>query len=129
MLMNLTCEYVRSQLSAFHDEELPVSDHIAIASHLENCPSCAVEAADCLAISEALRVSSRDEHVAWMRSLERLQSDILQRLDAEENASAIRQFKELFDGVRLGVGIGDGAGTAGSSGLVESRDESVGAAL
>jgi hypothetical protein len=59
-----------------------------------------VEANDCLAISEALRVSGRNEHVAWMRNLERLQSDILQRLDAEENASAGRRFKQLFDDPR-----------------------------
>jgi len=42
-MMNLRCELVRNQLSAYHDEELPVSDRIAIAVHLENCASCAVE--------------------------------------------------------------------------------------
>jgi hypothetical protein len=109
-MLNLTCEYVRGQLSAYHDEELPVTDRIAIATHLENCASCAVEQADFMAISEALRVSARNHEVSWMAGLARLQSDILQRLDAEENASAIRRFKQLFDDPRrasasLGISI------------------------
>jgi hypothetical protein len=100
MMLNMTCEYVRSELSAYHDEELPVTVRIAIADHLENCAGCAVEQADLMAISEALRSTGRSEETAWMPWLTRLQSDILQRLDAEENASAGRRFRRLFDDPR-----------------------------
>jgi putative zinc finger protein len=96
-MLNLTCEYVRSELSAFHDEELPVADRIAIASHLDSCPSCALEANDIIEMSESLRAVGRTEEVAWMPGLGRLQSDILQRLDAEENASFGSRFRRLFD--------------------------------
>lgn len=99
-MMNLTCEYVRRELSAYHDEELPVTDRIAITDHLENCPACAVEASDLAAISEALRSSGRTEEVELMPLLGRLQSDILQRLEAEENASAGHRFRQLFDDPR-----------------------------
>ena len=99
-MMNLRCEYVRDQLSAYHDEELPVSDRIAIAVHLENCASCAVEQDDFMAISEALRLNGRDEEAAWLPSLARLQSDIVQRLEAEDNASVGRRFGRLFDDPR-----------------------------
>jgi hypothetical protein len=99
-MMNLRCEYVRNQLSAYHDEELPVSDRIAIAVHLENCASCAVEASDFMAISEALRLNGRDEEAAWLPRLERVQSDIVQRIEAEDNASIGRRFAQLFDDPR-----------------------------
>jgi hypothetical protein len=99
-MMNLRCDYVRDRLSAYHDEELPVSDRIAIAVHLENCASCAVEQADFMAISEALRLNGRDEEAAWLPSLARLQSDIVERLEAEDNASVGRRFGRLFDDPR-----------------------------
>lgn len=99
-MMNLRCEHVRDQLSAFHDEELPVSDRIAIAVHLENCASCAVEAADFTAISEALRLNGRDDEAAWLPRLARVQSDIVQRIEAEDNASIGRRFAQLFDDPR-----------------------------
>ncbi len=99
-MLNMTCEYVRSELSAYHDEELPVTLRIAIADHLENCPACEVEAADLRSISEALRSTARDAEVASMSTLGRLQSDILQRLEAESNASVERRFRQLFDDPR-----------------------------
>jgi hypothetical protein len=95
-MLNMTCDYVRSELSAYHDEELPITIRIGISDHLENCPSCAVEAGDLRTISEALRGNNRAEEVTSM-SLGRLQSDILQRLAAEENASIGRRFRQLFD--------------------------------
>lgn len=95
-MLTLSCAYVRSELSAYHDEELPVADRIAIADHLEHCPACAVEADDLVAMSEALRASGRTEEIAWMPSLGRLQSDIIEWVDAAEKASLGRQFRELF---------------------------------
>ena len=71
-MMNMTCDYVRSELSAYHDEELPITVRIGISDHLENCPSCAVEAADLMIISGALRANGRAEEVTPM-ALGRLQ--------------------------------------------------------
>ncbi|MCM3880737.1 MAG: zf-HC2 domain-containing protein [Vicinamibacterales bacterium] len=96
-MLNMTCEYVRSELSAYHDEELPVTVRIGIADHLENCAGCAVEADDLVAISSELRSSGRLEDAAWMPGLSRLESDILQRFDAEDNASVASRFRRLFD--------------------------------
>jgi anti-sigma factor RsiW len=96
-MLTLSCEQVRAELSAYHDEEMPVDERIAIADHLDACPSCAVEANDLLAISEALQTSCRREEIAWMPGLARLQSDILERWDAEEGASLPRTIRNLFD--------------------------------
>jgi hypothetical protein len=99
-MLRLRCEQIRAELSAYHDEELPVADRIAISDHLETCPVCAVEADDLRAISEALRTTGRSEEVAWMPALARLQSDVLERWDAEEKASLSTRIKGLFDDPR-----------------------------
>ena len=42
----LICSETRPLLQAYHDEELPVSDQIAIGAHLEWCSECADEFAE-----------------------------------------------------------------------------------
>ena len=63
-MLTWSCEQVRAELSAFHDEELPVADRIAIADHLDGCPSCRLEADDLELIGEALQATARVEDVA-----------------------------------------------------------------
>ena len=99
-MLTLSCGQVRAELSAFHDQELPVEDRIAISDHLEGCPSCRLEASDLAAISEALHATARTEDVAVMPGLNRLQADILERWDAEEKASLSRTIRNLFDDPR-----------------------------
>jgi putative zinc finger protein len=116
-MLTLTCDIVRAKLSAYHDEELPFGERIAISDHLENCPSCALEASDLMEMSEALRVAGRTVEVGWTPSLGRLQSDILQRLEAEENASLGRRMRELVDDPRrasasVGVSLAASLGLA-----------------
>ena len=99
-MLSRTCGCVRAELSAFHDEELTIEDRIAIADHLESCPSCRLEASDLQAIREALQASSRIDDVALMPTLSRLQTDLLERWDAEEKASLGRAILNLFDDPR-----------------------------
>jgi Putative zinc-finger len=99
------CERVRCELSAYHDEELPIADRIAIADHLETCPGCAVEDSDLRAISEALQVSGRSDDWAWMPGLGRFHSDIIERWAAEEQASLTRRIRNLFDDPRRASAI------------------------
>ena len=109
-MLTLSCDQVRAELSAFYDEELPVTARIAISDHLEACPACRVEADDLSAISQALRATARVDDVAAMPGLNRLQADILERWDAEENASLSRAIRNLFDDPRrastsLGISV------------------------
>lgn len=99
-MLTWSCELVRANLSAFHDEELPVADRIAIADHLNACPSCQLEADDLELIGEALQTTARVEEVAVMPGLSRLQTDILERWNAEERASFTRTVRNLFDDPR-----------------------------
>ena len=42
----LSCDATDRLLQAFHDDELPVTEQIAVASHLEWCDRCATSLAD-----------------------------------------------------------------------------------
>ncbi len=109
-MLTWSCEQVRAELSAFCDDELPVADRIAISDHLGACPSCRLEADDLELIREALQATARVEDVAVMPGLSRLQTDMLERWNAEERASFGRTFRGLFDDPRrasasLGVSV------------------------
>lgn len=99
-MLTWSCEQVRAELSAFYDEELPVTDRIAISDHLDACPSCRLEADDLEVIGDALQATARVEDVAVMPGLSRLQTDILERWNAEEGASLGRTIRDLFDDPR-----------------------------
>lgn len=99
-MLTWSCAQVRADLSAFYDEELPVPDRIAIADHLDACPSCRLEADDLELIGEALQSTARLEDVAVMPGLSRLQTDVLERWNAEERASFGRSIRNLFDDPR-----------------------------
>lgn len=96
-MLTMSCADVGRDLSAFHDEELSIGERIAIADHLENCPGCAVEADDLMTMREALQAEGRTEHVAWAPSLSRAQSDIVERLAAEERVSLATWVTELLE--------------------------------
>ena len=96
-MLTWNCEQVQADLSAFYDGELPVADRIAISDHLERCPSCRLESDDLSLIGEVLQASARIEDVAVMPGLNRLQTDILERWNAEERASFARSIRNLFD--------------------------------
>jgi hypothetical protein len=109
-MLTWSCEQVRAELSAFYDEELSVADRIAISDHLDGCPACRLEADDLELIGDALQATARVEDVAVMPGLSRLQTDILERWNAEERASFGRTFRSLFDDPRrasasLGVSV------------------------
>ena len=99
-MLTWNCEQVQAELSAFYDGELPVADRIAISDHLDGCPSCRLEADDLSLIGEVLQTCARVEDVAVMPGLNRLQTDIVERWNAEERASFGRSIGNLFDDPR-----------------------------
>ena len=80
----LTCAAARRRLHAFHDGELPISEQIAVAAHLDLCRACAESLADVRVVGDALRVAShlRDELVHQRRLERYLGDDLLDRLAA-----------------------------------------------
>lgn len=96
-MLRLNCSYVRAELSAYHDEELSVPTRIAIAEHLADCPSCAVEAEDLRAMRDALRATGGAMHASWLPSLVGLQSEIVERLEVESTESLTSRARRLIE--------------------------------
>src|SRR5262249_2815718 len=115
-MLTMSCADVRRELSAFHDEELSIGERIAIADHLENCPGCAVEADDLIAMRDALHSWHRSEQVAWGPMLPRLQSDVLVRMAAEQGVSLATWVRELLEDRRRALATP--AAALGACGLV-----------
>jgi anti-sigma factor RsiW len=96
-MLTMHCDDVRRDLSAYHDEELPVGQRIAIHDHLANCPGCALEANDLLAMRDALQAAARGTAPISGAGFARLQSDILERVAAEERVAMTTWVRELLE--------------------------------
>jgi Putative zinc-finger len=96
-MLTMNCADVRRELSAYHDEEMSIGQRIAMRDHLDNCPGCAVEADDLLAIRDALHAENRAEQVACAPLLSRIQSDVFQRRAAEDSVSLTTWIGELLE--------------------------------
>lgn len=96
-MLRLSCAYVRRELSAFHDEELPVGERIAIAAHLQDCPACRVEAEDLCTMREALRWTAAAFQAGSEPDLYAVESEILERIQAEKKDSLLRRVGRLVD--------------------------------
>jgi len=107
----LTCPATRRLLAAFHDEELPIRDQIAVDAHLEWCDACASEFADLGVLRGVLRALtpgraalSSDEEIS-------LQATVVSRVKAEWAMSWTVQAREMFEDLHL-VYAGAGAAVA-----------------
>jgi Putative zinc-finger len=108
-MLTMSCEDVRRNLSAYHDEALTIGQRIAIGDHLEHCEGCSVDAGDLVAMREALRAAHYREQVACGPILARLQSDITERLAAEERVSFATWLHELVEDRRRALAISGSA--------------------
>ena len=57
-MTGLTCAAVRQRLAAFHDDELPLQERIAVQTHVNACEDCLEELQDRYqAVTTALRLA------------------------------------------------------------------------
>jgi len=106
----LTCASTRRRLAAYHDGELPAAECFAVASHLEDCPPCAREAAALTELRLLLReqaLSAAAEHV----DLRGPRADILSVAQQEHDATWPARLERFWDEVHL-VWIGMAAAAA-----------------
>jgi putative zinc finger protein len=96
-----TCSAARRHLDAYHDQELPLADQIAMERHLRACSECA-----------ALLMEMRMLRLAFVASLhsqpplahdEQLsfQSSVITRLRAERTAALSTRLENMFEDMRL----------------------------
>jgi len=110
-MKSMSCAAVRRMLEAFHDDELPVGDQIAVGAHVEQCAECAESLAELRDVGAAFAswapvrpVMSREQTAAF-------NATVVSRLRAENDASMLSRLRDMFDDVRL-VYAGLGAATA-----------------
>jgi anti-sigma factor RsiW len=100
MMHVLPCGRVRERLEAFVDGELIVDEQVMIESHLQQCVSCRLEAAELAEIGHALRgvpaATSAARHEPG-----RLTSIILERVRLEQQFSFGVQLRHLFGDMHL----------------------------
>jgi hypothetical protein len=107
----LTCAAARRRLHAFHDEELPISDQIAVAAHLEWCDTCADALAELRLLRTAIRMARPKRVVLSTEEEATLQSAVIDRVKAERIVSVGARLREMFEDMHL-VYAGVGAAVA-----------------
>lgn len=103
----LTCGAARRRLHAYHDDELPVGDQIAVGAHLEWCDQCAAELAELRLMRSAFRASAHGRLTLSPDEETSLQASVISRMKAEQTTSFVAQMREMFEDMHLvyaGVG-------------------------
>ena len=109
----LTCAATRRRLHAYCDEELSVSDQIAVGSHLEWCGECSALHADIRGVGAALRASMPGRISLSTEEETSLQAVVVSRMKAERTLSLTAQAHEMFEDMRLVyAGVGGAAAAA-----------------
>ena len=107
-----TCAVIRRSLQAYHDQELPFGDEIAVNGHVEWCDDCAAALADLRATQSALRVFARSRSLLSNDEAATFGASVVNRLKAEQAASFLARVRSIFDDIRLVyAGLGAAAAT------------------
>src|SRR5215471_19411245 len=98
-MTGLTCTAVRQRLAAFHDDELPLQERIAVQTHVNLCVACLEELQDQYqAVGTALRLAAAPGPADdWTG----LTPGVISRMRAEANESWTAQMGRMFDDMHL----------------------------
>jgi len=105
----LSCAATERLLQAYHDEELPVRDQIAVSAHVEWCEACASSLAAMREMGAALALLAHARPALSNEEAAAFNQGVVNRLKAEEDASLLARLRYMFDDVRL---VYAGAGAA-----------------
>lgn len=101
MMHILPCEYVREELTAYHDGELPLETQVAIQSHLQDCVSCRLEAVALADLSDGLRTMASAVPGRAIADTGVLSGAVLERIRVEQQLSLGVQVRGWFDDMHL----------------------------
>jgi hypothetical protein len=107
----LSCTAARRLLQAFHDDELPVAEQIAVRAHVEKCGDCGASLVDLQSLGSAFGALAASRPVPSKEQATAFNAAVISRLKAEDDASLLARVRDMFDDVRL-VYAGVGAATA-----------------
>lgn len=101
MMHAIHCEDVQDRLEEFHDDELPLDQRVAIQSHLRDCVTCSLMAAE----FEDLRCSLREAAAGLpdrdAPEAERLPGQVVERLRVEAQFSLGAELRSLFQDMHM----------------------------
>lgn len=105
----LTCAEVQKRMAAFHDDELPVPERIAVQGHLNDCETCALELTDVQALGSAIRLAAAPPPADdWTG----VAPGVMSRMRAEANEAWPARLSRLFDDMHLvWIALASTAGT------------------
>lgn len=101
MMHAIRCEDVQDRLEEFHDDELTLEQRVAVQSHLHDCVTCSLMAAEFDDLRRSLReVASRlpDRDAA---EAERLPRQVVERLRVEAQFSLGAEIRARFQDMHL----------------------------
>jgi hypothetical protein len=97
----LTCAATRRRLDAYHDEELSISEQLAVSSHLEWCDDCAESLDDLRQLRDALRQAMPGRLALSVEKDLNLQATVVNRIKAEERLSFGVWLQDAFADMHL----------------------------
>ncbi len=100
-MKRLACATVLSQLQAYHDEELEVTDRIAIAGHLDGCESCRDALSEVESVGDLLRAEAPGRTPLPCDEAASFVSTVVNRARVEDAVSFVSCVRELFDDRRV----------------------------
>ncbi len=109
-MTGLTCAMTRRYLAAFHDDELPLQERIAVQAHVNHCEDCLAELQERYqAVGTALRLAAAPGPADdWTG----LTPGVISRMRAEANQTWMARFARTFDDLHLvWIGLAATAGT------------------
>jgi hypothetical protein len=101
MMHAIHCEDVQERLEEFHDDELTLEQRVAIQSHLHDCVTCSLVAAELADLRHSLREAAWHLPDRDAPEAERLPRQVIERLQVEEQFSMEAEFKSLFQDMHL----------------------------
>jgi len=108
-MTGLTCAAVRQRLAAFHDDELPVQESIAVQGHLNVCEACLDELGEYNLVSLALKQAAAPRPPDDWNGVA---PGVIGRMRAEANEAWLARMGRLFDDLHLvWIGLAATAGT------------------
>jgi hypothetical protein len=97
----LSCTAALRQLQAYHDDELPVAEQIAVSAHVDGCDACRDALAELEDLGDLLRASAPGRPALSCDEAEHFTSTVVNRVRVEDSASLMSSVRELFDDRRV----------------------------
>jgi hypothetical protein len=101
MIPYLGCPAAREMLQAFVDDELPMTEQVALESHLRWCDTCSAHVEDLRLIGDSIRDRSANVSVDDARKLAAIQAGVLGRIRAEREQALPARLRGLFEDFHL----------------------------